>query len=210
MRIVTVRPAARCVACHDALDALALQAVCPACDARGHVDCLTGLRGCPTLGCARRPPVVPSVVFAAWPTQPAPSRCWTRPRVGRIAAALLVFGALAGAFMTPGVIGQGHAARVQRVAADMKALDDAVHLYRVDCGAYPPSLEALWTRPPDSHGWGPIPYLKEYPPTDPWGTEYVYRYEGGGRILLISYGADGVPGGDDESLDLSSRALNER
>lgn len=201
MRSVTVRQAARCVACHDALDALSLQAVCPACDARGHVDCLSSLRGCPTLGCARRAPVVPATVFASWPTEPPPPPRLVRPRLGRIAAVVLSFLAIAGAFVTPGVMGQGHLARVQRVQADMKSLADAVQLYRVDCGDYPTSLDELWIRPPGARGWGPGPYLKEYPPTDPWGSEYLYRYEGGGRLLFISLGPDGALGGD----DLSSR-----
>ncbi len=205
MRIVTVRQAARCVACHDALDALTLQAVCPACDARGHVDCLSSLRGCPTLGCARRATIVPATVFASWPTEPPPPPRWARPRVGRIAVAVLSFLAVAGAFVTPGVMGQGHEARVQRVQADIKALSDAVHLYRVDCGDYPTSLDALWIRPPGARKWGPDPYLKEFPPTDPWGNEYLYHYEGADRFLFVSLGADGAQGGEDERQDLSSR-----
>lgn len=201
MRIVTVRQAARCVACHDALDAVALQAVCPACDARGHVDCLSTLRGCPTLGCARRAPVVPATVFATWPTEPPPPPRWVRPRLGRIALAVGLFLL---AFIGHGagsVWGQGLEARVQRAHADMKSLSDAVNLYRVDCGDYPISLDALWIRPPGARRWGPDPYLKEFPPADPWGNEYLYRYEGGDRFLFHSLGPDGALGGD----DLSSR-----
>jgi len=198
VRIVTVRQAARCVACHDALDALTLQAACPACDARGHVDCLSGLRGCPTLGCARRAPVVPATVFASWPTEPPPPPRWTRPRFGRIALAVGLFLLVFMAHGAGSVWGQGHKARVQRVEADMKVLSDAVHLYRLDRGDYPASVDELWIRPNE-------PYLKEYPPRDPWGSEYLYHYEGGGRFLFVSLGADGARGGEDECQDLSSR-----
>jgi general secretion pathway protein G len=40
-------------------------------------------------------------------------------------------------------------------------------------------------------------------PMDPWGNEYVYRVEGS-QFEIISYGADGEPGGAVEDADISS------
>lgn len=212
MRIVSVRQPARCVACHDALHALALQAVCPACDARGHVDCLSALRGCPTLGCARRAPVVPSAVFADWPTEPLPpppSR-WARPRFGRIALVVGAFLLLVVAHGASSVWGQGHRARVQRVGADLQALRAALGLFRADTGREAERLPELWERPYDVRFWGPDPYLRDFPPRDPWGNEYVYTAGLGWQRDLVSLGADGAPGGQGEARDLWQGALEER
>lgn len=118
-----------------------------------------------------------------------------------------IIGLLA-AVVTVNVMGQGHKARVQRVAADMKAIGDALDLFKVDCGYYPQQLQDLWERPANARKWGPEPYLKEYPPKDPWGNEYTYNYQSGSRFEIISYGADGAPGGQDETSDLSSRTIN--
>jgi general secretion pathway protein G len=40
---------------------------------------------------------------------------------------------------------------------------------------------------------------------DPWGNEYVYRVDGG-QFEILSYGEDGVQGGEGEAADISSRA----
>lgn len=45
-------------------------------------------------------------------------------------------------------------------------------------------------------------------PKDPWGNEYVYTLEGGNDFTIISYGADGRPGGTEENADISSKNLS--
>lgn len=118
-----------------------------------------------------------------------------------------IIGLLA-AVVTVNVMGQGHKARVQRCAADMKAINDACDLFKVDCGRYPDQIQELWERPGNAKKWGPEPYLKEYPPKDPWGNEYQYNRASGGRPEIISYGADGSSGGTEEGTDLSSKTIN--
>ena len=46
---------------------------------------------------------------------------------------------------------------------------------------------------------------------DPWGNNYMYMVPGpdGRPFEIISYGADGQPGGDGENADLSSARLGE-
>ena len=44
-------------------------------------------------------------------------------------------------------------------------------------------------------------------PNDPWDNPYVYTLEGGTNYTIISYGADGVPGGSDADADIDSSNL---
>lgn len=46
-------------------------------------------------------------------------------------------------------------------------------------------------------------------PVDPWGNPYVYTCEGGKDFTIVSYGADGVPGGSGTDGDISSANLKE-
>lgn len=44
-------------------------------------------------------------------------------------------------------------------------------------------------------------------PNDPWGNPYVYSSESGKSFTIVSYGADGVPGGSGVDADISSDNL---
>ena len=50
------------------------------------------------------------------------------------------------------------------------------------------------------------PYLPQEVPKDPWGNPYVYKYPGehGDEPDIISYGADGKPGGEGINADIVS------
>ncbi|HEY2849228.1 MAG TPA: type II secretion system protein GspG, partial [Gemmatimonadaceae bacterium] len=51
------------------------------------------------------------------------------------------------------------------------------------------------------------PYLRKAVPLDPWQRAYVYVFPGQQNPTgydLISYGADGQPGGDGENADILS------
>jgi len=41
-------------------------------------------------------------------------------------------------------------------------------------------------------------------PKDPWGNAYVYTKEGTRAFKIVSYGADGAPGGDEVNADITS------
>lgn len=45
-------------------------------------------------------------------------------------------------------------------------------------------------------------------PNDPWGNPYVYTLEGGSNFTIVSYGADGTPGGTGVDQDISSDNLS--
>ncbi len=41
-------------------------------------------------------------------------------------------------------------------------------------------------------------------PMDPWGNAYIYQKHDSRKYTILSYGADGTPGGDDINADISS------
>lgn len=107
--------------------------------------------------------------------------------------------------VAPRVMDRGEHARRTKAQADLKAIEQAVHLFKLDHGVYPTSadgLEAL-VRPPakikDFPADGYIPAV----PIDPWGNPYAY-FSDGPHFLVKSYGADGHEGGDGPGADLLS------
>ena len=91
-------------------------------------------------------------------------------------------------------------------------LDFKRELYKLDNGRYPTTeqgLQALVEAPqtePLPKKWRKGGYLKKgRVPKDAWGYELVYLSPGSnGPFDIISYGADGVSGGEDYDMDLNS------
>lgn len=117
-----------------------------------------------------------------------------------IMVVVFILGLLA-AMVVPNVIGSADKARVQRARADVKAIEEAVSMFKLDNGFLPPSLEALTASGKNN----PEPYLKKVP-VDPWDRPYVYRSDGR-RFVIASLGADGAPGGDGYAADIDSDNL---
>lgn len=66
-------------------------------------------------------------------------------------------------------------------------------------------LNALMKRPAAGGELWSGPYLdKASGLMDPWDTPYRYAASGSGAYELISYGADGAPGGDGENRDIKA------
>jgi general secretion pathway protein G len=111
--------------------------------------------------------------------------------------------------VTPRVLGRTDEARRAKAVADMKGLEQALGLYKLDTGAFPTTaqgLEALVKKPetpPVPRTWNPNGYLERVP-ADPWGTPYVYLSDGT-QVTLRSLGADGAEGGEGKYADLDSR-----
>lgn len=79
---------------------------------------------------------------------------------------------------------------------DIKSIGNALKLYYTKKGNYPDTgtgLKALV----DTQNLEKVP-------VDPWGREYVYMNEGG-KPVIMSYGADGNPGGEGSDGDISSK-----
>lgn len=85
--------------------------------------------------------------------------------------------------------------------------ETGLDIYRLDVGKYPTTaqgLQALREKPDGVDRWDG-PYLKKEVPLDPWGNPYVYEYPGKhGDYDILSLGADGRHGGEDENKDIAS------
>jgi general secretion pathway protein G len=79
---------------------------------------------------------------------------------------------------------------------DIGSIQSAMKLYYTKKGKYPDTGTGLRALVDTNN--------LERVPTDPWGNEYVYMNEGG-KPVIMSYGADGVAGGEGIDADISSR-----
>lgn len=105
----------------------------------------------------------------------------------------------------PRYFGQLGKSEVNTAKAQINALKKALDVYRLDTGHYPDAqagLGALLVAPANESKWKG-PYLQKNIPNDPWDKPYIYRIPGEKSELdVISYGADGKPGGADENADI--------
>jgi len=121
-----------------------------------------------------------------------------------IMVVVLILGLLA-ALVVPKIVGRTDDARVTKAKSDIKAIESALNLFKIDNGFYPTSAEglaALVQAPPRAKKWNPDGYLDKLP-IDPWGVEYLYQSDGR-RIVVASMGADGVEGGEGYNADISN------
>ena len=125
---------------------------------------------------------------------------------------VLVVLAVLATLVAPNVFRHVGAARETTAKTQIEMLGAALDAYRLDNGRYPSTeqgLAALWQAPtvePRAANWRG-PYLRKAVPADPWGAPYVYRAPGvqsGSGYDLLSYGADGKPGGPGEAADITS------
>jgi len=119
-------------------------------------------------------------------------------------AVIAILGLIA-AFAVPQVLKWVSGARSDSARIQIEALGASIDLYRLEVGAFPPTLDALVKKPNGVDRWDG-PYIKKkVVPRDPWGNDYVYRYPGNnGEYDLISLGADNSEGGEGEQKDIVS------
>lgn len=119
---------------------------------------------------------------------------------------MIIIGLLA-ALVGPRFIRQEEKAKIKAAKAQIELLSTALDTFRLDIGRYPSSeegLDALVRKPGSVDKWDG-PYLKKDMPLDPWGKGYVYKSPGEhGAFDLLSYGADGVSGGEGDNRDVTS------
>ena len=120
--------------------------------------------------------------------------------------------ALLAALVGPRIIGRSDDAKVADAKVQIKNLETALKLYKLDSGTYPSTeqgLMALVAAP--TVGTIPKNYRSEgyleskQVPKDPWGNDFVYLSPGEhGDYDLYSFGADGVKGGEGKNADIES------
>lgn len=124
---------------------------------------------------------------------------------------IVILGILA-TLIVPRIMDRPGQAKQLKAKMQIESLETALKLYKLDNGTYPTTeegLQALVAAPASNEAmknYRKGGYLdKGVVPKDPWNGEYVYLSPGShGDYDLISYGKDGVPGGDDENQDISS------
>jgi len=99
-------------------------------------------------------------------------------------------------------------AKITAARAQIQDFMGALGTYKLDNGNFPTTeqgLAALRVKPADAAEWNG-PYIPQEIPKDPWGHDYIYKFPGdhGDEPDIISYGADGQPGGDGINADVVS------
>lgn len=118
---------------------------------------------------------------------------------------LAILGLLAG-LVGPRVLSQLDGAKSKTAALQIKDIEQAAELFKLDVGRFPTNNEGLRVLVvnPGIAGWNG-PYLRRGLPDDPWGHPYRYANPGrNGDIDIYSYGADNAPGGSGESADIGN------
>jgi general secretion pathway protein G len=130
-----------------------------------------------------------------------------------IMVVVVIIGLLA-AVVTQQLMGNVDDARISKARQDIRALETALTLYKLDNFRYPTTqqgLTALVTKPADptlTH-WKDGGYVKRVS-KDPWGREYRYTSPGEhGDFDLYSLGADGEPGGEKSDADIGNWNLDQ-
>jgi len=120
---------------------------------------------------------------------------------------VVILGILA-AIVVPRVMDRPDAARITKARADIRALESALNLYKLDNFGYPNTdqgLQALVNKPsgtPEPRNWKK--YMDRMP-KDPWGSDYQYLSPGvQGAVDIFSFGADGQLGGEESNADIGN------
>jgi len=129
---------------------------------------------------------------------------------------VVVILAVLGALVVPKILENVDKARVTRAQSDIRAIQTALDLYRLDNFKYPTTeqgLQALVKQPSDPtitnyRSGGYLPSL----PKDPWNNPYQYVNPGpdGRDYEITTYGRDGKPGGEGCDADISTSTLDQR
>ena len=114
------------------------------------------------------------------------------------------------AIVVPRIMDRPDTARITKAQADIRALESALNLYKLDNHNYPSTdegLDALVKKGEKAAAWKEGGYMDRLP-KDPWGKEYQYLSPGAhGSIDIFSLGRDGQPGGEGMDADIGNWSL---
>ena len=122
-----------------------------------------------------------------------------------IMVVVVIMGMLS-AIVATNVMGSKEQASIEKAGMDIKALDNALDMYKLDTHRFPTTeqgLDALVNKPtssPEPKSYRKDGYIKDLP-QDPWGNDYMYINPGthnSSRYDLYSLGPDGEDGTDDD------------
>ena len=125
---------------------------------------------------------------------------------------VVILGILA-SIVVPNIMDSPNEARIVKAKQDIRTLEGALNLYKLDNFNYPTTdqgLDALVNKPagePEAKNWKKKGYMKKIP-EDPWGNEYLFLSPGANsEIDIFSYGADGRNGGEEAAEDIGNWML---
>ncbi len=119
---------------------------------------------------------------------------------------------LLAAIIAPKMMGRADDAKIADAKIQIRNLETALKLYKLDNGDYPDTqqgLEALISKPatgnvPNKYREGGYLEQKKIP-LDPWGNPYIYISPGiHGDFDILSYGSDGKDGGTGKDADITN------
>lgn len=120
--------------------------------------------------------------------------------------------AIMATLVAPNVFRHVGTAQDATARTQIEMLGAALDAYRLDNGRYPTTQQGLLalreapSAEPRPRNWRG-PYLRRDVPLDPWDAAYVYRSPGdenANGFDLMSYGADGQPGGEGDGADITN------
>lgn len=128
---------------------------------------------------------------------------------------VIVILSLLAVLVGPKIIGRSDDAKVADAKVQIRNIETALKLYKLDNGDFPGTeqgLQALVEKP--TSGKIPNKYKSEgyldnkNVPKDPWGNDYVYLSPGEhGDYDLFSFGGDGVRGGEEKNADIENWSM---
>lgn len=126
-------------------------------------------------------------------------------------AVLVILGLVAGVF-TVGIAGKFNTSKRELAKSQIGLIDAQVQAYYTQTGQWPPSDRGLAVLTGPDATPSAAYFLKPDQLDDPWGNRFHIIIPGpdGHPYEIVSYGADGQPGGTDENADLSSLRLREQ
>lgn len=148
------------------------------------------------------------------PLNAVPKRSQSGFTLIEIMVVVVILGILA-AIAVPRIMNRPDTARITKAKQDIRVIESALKLYRLDNFQYPSTdqgLQALVEQPagdPPAKNWKSGGYLDRLP-KDPWGNPYQYLSPGvKGEIDIFTLGADARPGGEEASADIGNWNLDE-
>jgi general secretion pathway protein G len=128
-----------------------------------------------------------------------------------ILVVMVILGILAG-LIVPRIMGKPEEARRTKAALQIRSIESALKMYKLDNGVYPSTeqgLDALVMKPETGivpKKWRDGGYLESPKvPLDPWGNPFVYVCPGEhGDFDISSYARDGEKGGEGDNADINN------
>ncbi len=116
---------------------------------------------------------------------------------------IVIISLLAGVAL-PTVMDKIGKAKIGTAKSQIVIIEQAIDDYFLDTGKLPTSLDNLMENSESIKKWKG-PYLKRKIPKDPWGNKYVLNIPGEyGKYDILSYGADGASGGEEDNRDIGN------